>query len=116
MPEGAKEKIKTRIADYKEFAVLKVKKPFHIVCCVLNIFAPGWGTCLSACECVNGEKFNLAVLLIGLLQFFFFWTFVLYVLSIVHGCWIYDKSCSKKTEGKKKSDNKVDPSFQVMYV
>ena len=72
-----------------KLAVVKVKKPLHIVLFILNIFFPGWGSMISAC---CDKKFNSNAFLFGLLQFLFCWTLVCWIWSIIHGYWIFEKA------------------------
>ena len=71
-------------------AVVKVPEPMHIVCFILNIFVPGCGTCISA---FFDSEVNVTALVFGLLQFFLAWTIICWIWSIIHGWWIYEKSC-----------------------
>ena len=73
-----------------KLAVVKVDPPLHIVLFILNILLPGWGSMISAC--CNKKGFHTNAFLFGLLQFFFAWTIVCWIWSIVHGWWIYEKS------------------------
>ncbi len=36
--------------------IYTLKAPLHILCLVLNIILPGWGTMLSACACLHAVK------------------------------------------------------------
>ena len=72
-------------------AVVTVAEPFHIVCFVLNIFAPGCGTVISAFLDSNGM--NSTALIFGILQLLTCWLVIGWIWSIIHGWWIYEKSC-----------------------
>ena len=74
-----------------ERAVVKVDEPMHIVCFVLNIFVSGSGTVISAFFDPNG--LNTTALVFGLLQFFLVWMIIPWIWSVIHGWWIYEKSC-----------------------
>ena len=71
-------------------AVVKCDPPMHLVCFLLNIFAPGWGSMISACLCKDGFHTNAFVF--GLLQCLLSWTIVCWIWSIMHGYWIYKES------------------------
>ena len=73
-------------------AVVKVPEPLHIVCFVLNIVVPGSGTMISAF--FDGNQVNVTALVFGLLQFLLAWTILAWIWSIIHGWWIYEKSCT----------------------
>ena len=36
--------------------VYTLRSPMHIVCLILNILLPGWGTVLSACVCMHAVR------------------------------------------------------------
>ncbi len=72
--------------------VSKVPAPFPIIVLILNIIFPGWGTILSAFIDERSNKNMVETLLIGLVQFFFSWTIVGWIFSIVWGYLIYKRS------------------------
>ena len=73
-------------------AVMKVDPTLGMVCLILNILFSGVGTFINACA---GEKFNGMTLVFGLVQFFFGWTIIPWIWSIVFGIWIYQKANGK---------------------
>ena len=73
-------------------AVVKLDPTMGLICFILNILFSGLGTLISACA---GEKFNGMALCFGLIQFFFAWTIVPWIWSIIHGMWLYQKANGK---------------------
>ena len=77
--------------------VYTLRSPLHIVCLILNIFLPGWGTMVSACACVHatkdekGKTFNCGTFADGMIQFYLSPLIFGWVWSIVFGIALYKK-------------------------
>lgn len=84
-----KNKANSFCGKMKAEAIVAVPKPWHILCLILNILISGSGTILSA---FLGKEFNMCVLIVGLIQLFFVWTFVCWIWSIIWGILIFMKS------------------------
>ena len=76
-----------------KLAVVKVDPPIHIILFLLNIFAPGWGSMISAC--LDKKGFHTNAFIFGLIQCLLCWTVVCWIWSIVHGYWIFEKGDKK---------------------
>eukprot|EP00831_Metopus_contortus_P013139 TRINITY_DN1530_c0_g1_i3.p2 TRINITY_DN1530_c0_g1~~TRINITY_DN1530_c0_g1_i3.p2 ORF type:complete len:116 (-),score=19.80 TRINITY_DN1530_c0_g1_i3:71-418(-) len=68
--------------------VVKVKSPWHIVLLIVNIIFSGVGTMISACM---DSKLNTRQLIVGLVQFLFCWTIIMWIASIYWGILICKK-------------------------
>ena len=80
--------------------VQTLKSPMHIVCLILNIFLPGWGTMVSAFSCVHapikvdGEVqkcCSCGTFSDGMIQFYLFPLLFGWIWSIIFGIAIYKK-------------------------
>lgn len=76
---------------------MTLKSPMHIVCLIMNIFLPGWGTMVSAYSCVHaireeGQKCcSCGTFSDGMLQFYLAPLLFGWVWSILFGVAIYKK-------------------------
>ena len=75
--------------------VFTLKPPMHIVCLVLNILLPGWGTMISAGSCTHAVrdskrcKWSCGTFLDGMFQFYLSPLIFGWIWSIVFGIAIY---------------------------
>eukprot|EP01095_Lingulamoeba_sp_RSL-Kostka_P012858 TRINITY_DN5182_c0_g1_i1.p1 TRINITY_DN5182_c0_g1~~TRINITY_DN5182_c0_g1_i1.p1 ORF type:complete len:132 (+),score=2.09 TRINITY_DN5182_c0_g1_i1:45-440(+) len=106
------DKVQTKYKNLK-FAnkwIPKVKKPYHIVCFVLNIFIPGSGTIIAAIM----DKMDWVNIVFGIIQFLTFIIILGWIWSIIWGYAIYARckgigskiSRPKKNRAKFSSSNK----------
>ena len=84
----SKEKADAAVACCKE-TVVKLEPTLALVCLILNIIWPGFGTMISACA---GEKFQCNTLCHGVLQNLTAIVIVGWIWSIMQGLWIYRAS------------------------
>lgn len=63
------------------------RKPWGIICLIMNILVPGTGTMMAGSNQENTRYFVW-----GLLQLLLFWTMIAYLWSIVLGVMIFIKS------------------------
>ncbi len=63
------------------------RKPWGIICLVMNIFLPGTGTMMA-----GSNQENVRYYVYGVLQLLLFWTVAAYVWSVVVGVLILVKS------------------------
>ncbi|MGB1585480.1 MAG: hypothetical protein ACPHID_00345 [Thermoplasmatota archaeon] len=63
------------------------RKPWGIICLLMNVFVPGTGTMMAASNQEVPRYF-----LFGLIQLLTFWTVISYVWSVVMGVLIFVKS------------------------
>jgi hypothetical protein len=85
--------------------VYTLRSPMHIVCLILNIFLPGWGTMLSATTCMHvvfrdekGKKCNCGTFADGMIQFYLSPLIFGWVWSIVFGIALYKKGRDYKRQ------------------
>ena len=78
-------------------AVFTLKSPWHIICLVMNILLPGWGTMLSASVCVHAVKdsergkCSCGTFTDGMFQFYLSPIIFGWIWSIVFGIALYRK-------------------------
>lgn len=67
-------------------SIRKVPQPWHIICLILNIIFPGWGTILDS---FLPGGLNVICLVIGLVQLFTCWLLIGWIWSIIWGVLIF---------------------------
>ena len=85
--------------------IADLRRPWHLVCFVLNIFAPGIGTMLSAFSSLHDKTYqsterrvNFGTLVDGILQQLLTVVLVGWVWSILFGYALYVKVARKKPQ------------------
>lgn len=77
--------------------VYTLASPMHIVCLILNIFLPGWGTMISASACTHAtedkksSRCSCGTFTDGMFQFYLSPVIFGWIWSIVFGIAIYRK-------------------------
>ena len=104
--------------------VYQLRRPWHIICFLLNIFLPGVGTIVSAFTTLHESpsskrKCNFAVILDGILQQYLSFIIIGWVWSILFGhalyCKVSDETYQTQKQVKKHqhSQQQTQPSHSV---
>ena len=78
--------------------VYTLRGSIHIICLILNILLPGWGTMISACACVHAirdeerGKCNWGTFVDGMIQFYTAPLLFGWIWSIIFGVALYRKT------------------------
>ena len=79
------------LKKYHEDSIVKVEPTMGLICFLLNIFGPGYGTCLAGILTGGDDAVKNGVITMILMWLLCF-IFIGWLWSIYHGWKIYEKS------------------------